>query len=107
MIKIVYMYDVVPGKALEAKEWARKKWIPFWIKQPCVKNYEVFTSFFSPIGGIPVVSPQRMVSFEIDTLNSLEDITSSKEFFKLTQRLQSLVKNFNLFVYHRSYPIKK
>lgn len=104
MLRVVYLYDVVPGMAAEAKEWARKKWIPFWTKQPRVKGYEVYTNFFGSKGGVPIGSPQRVVSFDIEDISSLDSILTSPQFAELAEELQQYAINLQFLVLRRSYP---
>ncbi len=104
MLRVIYLYDVVPGRAAEAREWARKKWIPFWTTQPRVKGYEVYTNFFGPQGGVPIGSPQRMVSFDIEDISSLDSILTSPLFGELAKELQQYAINVQFVIFRKSFP---
>ncbi len=104
MLRVVYLYDVVPGRAEEAKKWAQERWIPFWTRQPEVGDYRVFTNYFGPQGGVPVGSPQRMVSFDIDSMESLERIMLQPEFKDLTVVLQQYAVDVKFMIFRNSYP---
>lgn len=104
MLRVVYLYDVVPGQAAEAKQWARKQWIPFWLAQPEVSNYEVFTNYFGPQGGTPIGRPQRMVSFDIESMAGLDRVMALPEFQGLASTLQKYAINVDFMVFRISYP---
>lgn len=104
MIRVVYLYDVVPGKAEEAKRWALEKWVPFWLGQSEISEYQVFTNYFGPQGGVPIGSPQRMVTFDVGSVDSLEKVMSLPEFQEHARVLQQYAVNVKFMIFRRSYP---
>lgn len=103
MVYFVFMYDVVPGKAAEAAQWARENWIPWWKAQPSVRSYHVLGSFFGSVPGPGVGFPQRMVMVGMDSLADLEEILSSDEAGRLLKDLHNYAMHVQTYILRQLY----
>lgn len=107
MVTCVYTYDVVPGKAVEAREWARKNWIPFWREQAAVRSYRVLANFFGAEKGVPVGSPQRAVIIDVESASALEQILAQSKCRELMEQLQAYAVNVQVVYYRTTFSFQR